>query len=263
MLVHREARPENPSDVPPVVCLHGWPESARMWDTTLSLVADAGRHALAPDLPGYGASPVVRPATWAMHMDAFEEWRREQELDRVVLVVHDWGGLIGLRWACDHPEAVAGLVISDSGFFPDGKWHGMAEVMRTPGEGEKLIEGLDEQGFVELMRSASKGMTDAAIASYWEAFSTEERRAAQLELYRSGDFSELEPYVGKLAALQVPTLLLWGADDPFAPIAGAHRLQTEIPHAELEVIAGAGHFVAEDEPERYAAAVVAFLARTD
>ncbi|MDQ3106826.1 MAG: alpha/beta hydrolase, partial [Actinomycetota bacterium] len=61
--------------------------------------------------------------------------------------------------------------------------------------------------------------------------------------------------------LQVPTLLLWGEDDPFAPIAGAHRLLAEIPHAELEVLTGAGHFVVEDEPGRYAAAVVAFLAR--
>ncbi len=262
MLIHREARPETPTDAPPVVCLHGWPESGRMWDTTLSLVAAAGRRALAPDLPGYGASPVVRPATWAMHMDAFEQWRTEQGLERFVLVVHDWGGLIGLRWACDHPEVVAGLVISDTGFFPDGKWHGMAELMRTHGEGEQYLEGLDEAGFVELMRSASKGMSDAAIESYWEAFSNEERRTAQLDLYRSGDFSELEPYVGRLAALQVPTLLLWGEDDPFAPIAGAHRLLEEIPHAELEVLPGAGHFVAEDEPERYAAAVVAFLARS-
>ncbi len=261
MLIHREARPEAPVDAPPVVCLHGWPESARMWDTTLDHVARAGRRALAPDLPGYGASPVVRPATWAMHMDAFEHWRLAQGLERFVLVVHDWGGLIGLRWACDHPEAVAGLVISDTGFFADGKWHGMAELMRTPGEGEKLLAQLDEDGFAGLMRSTSAGMTDAAIASYWEAFSTEERRAAQLDLYRSGDFAELEPYDGRLAALGVPTLLLWGEDDRFAPVAGAHRLLAEIPHAELEVLPGAGHFVVEDEPEKYASAVVAFLGR--
>lgn len=233
-----------------------------MWDTTLSVLAGAGRRALAPDLPGYGASPVVRPATWAMHRDAFEDWRQAQGLERLALVVHDWGGLIGLRWACDHPEAVSALIISDTGFFPDGKWHGMAELMRTPGEGEKLLDGLDEDGFVALMRQSSKGMTDAAIASYWRAFATADGRAAQLELYRSGEFAELEPYVGKLAALAVPTLLLWGEDDPFAPIAGARRLLAEIPHAELEVIPGAGHFVVEDEPERYAATVAAFLTRT-
>ncbi len=259
MLVHREATPKDPRGGDPVVCLHGWPESSRMWDHVLEAVAASGRRALAPDLPGYGASPVQRPATWARHMEAFEGWRQEQGLGRIALVVHDWGGLIGLRWACDHPEAVSALVISDTGFFPDGKWHGMARLMRTPGEGEKLLQGLDEEGFAGLMRSVSTGMTPKAIRSYWQAFATEDGRAAQLDLYRSGEFSELEPYAGKLAALGVPTLLLWGEDDAFAPVAGAHRLLAELPHAELRVLPGTGHFVVEDAPEAYAAAVAAFL----
>ena len=48
----------------------------------------------------------------------------------------------------------------------------------------------------------------------------------------------------------VPTLLLWGEDDQFAPLAGAHRFEREIPGSELVVLEGAGHFVWEDEPER-------------
>ena len=59
-----------------------------------------------------------------------------------------------------------------------------------------------------------------------------------LAMYRSGDFEKIAPHEGKLAAMGVPTLLLWGEDDPFAPIAGAHRLQREIPHAELVVLDG-------------------------
>ena len=261
MLVHREVSPESPVDAPPVVCLHGWPENARMWDPVLEALGGAGRHALAPDLPGYGASPPVRPATWAAHRAAFEAWRVAQGLERLVLVVHDWGGLIGLRWACDHPEAVAGLVISDTGFFAEGKWHGMAQALRTPGDGEQLLEQLTADGFAGLMRSISPGMSDAAIASYFAPLAHPDGRAAQLELYRSGEFAELAAYEGRLAALAVPTLLLWGQDDAFAPVAGAHRFQQEIPHAELEVIAGAGHFVVEDAPEAYAAALVGFLAR--
>lgn len=260
MLVHREATPENPTDKPSVVCLHGWPESSRMWDPTLEALAAAGLRALAPDLPGYGASPRVRPATWAMHVDAFDQWRTEQELERVSLVVHDWGGLIGLRWACDHPEAVAALVISGTGFFPDGTWHGLAEQMRTPGAGEQLLAALTQDRFAALLRSHSEGMSPAAIASYWEPFASEDGRAAQLELYRSGELAELEPYAGRLDALGVPTLLLWGENDPFAPAAGALRLLAEIPHAVLEIVDGAGHFVAEDEPAAYATAVARFLA---
>jgi haloalkane dehalogenase len=57
----------------------------------------------------------------------------------------------------------------------------------------------------------------------------------------------------------VPTLLLWGENDPFAPLSGAHRFQREIPHAQLDVIAGTGHFVCDDAPDEYARRVVAFL----
>ena len=60
-----------------------------------------------------------------------------------------------------------------------------------------------------------------------------------LEMYRSGDFSKLEPYRGKLAALDVPFLALWGEDDPFAPVAGAYRFQKEIPGAEVVAVEGA------------------------
>ena len=232
-----------------------------MWDPVLEALGAAGLLALAPDLPGYGASPPARPATWAAHRNAFEDWRREQELDRMALVVHDWGGLIGLRWACDNPGSVAALVISDTGFFPDGKWHGMARTMRTPGDGERLLADLDAESFAALLHSVSSGIRDDAIASYWQAFTSEEGRAAQLELYRSGELEELAPYTGRLAELDVPTLLLWGEDDPFAPVAGAHRFLAEIPHAELEVLPGTGHFVVEDAPAAYAAAVTAFLTR--
>ncbi len=84
-------------------------------------------------------------------------------------------------------------------------------------------------------------------------------RTAHLDLYRSGDFTKLAGTEGALGRLDVPTLLLWGADDAFAPLAGAHRFQREIPHAELVVVEGAGHFVQEDAPEEVAAALTRFL----
>lgn len=259
MLVHREVRPGTPRDAAPVVCLHGWPESGRMWDPVLEALGAAGYLALAPDLPGYGDSPRVRPATWELHRTAFEDWRQEQELDRVSLVVHDWGGLIGLRWACDHPEAVRALVISDTGFFSDGKWHGLAETLRTQGEGEALLESFDRAAFGATLGAVSSGVDERTLDHYFQAFADEPRRRGNLELYRSGDMEKLAPYEGCLAKLAVPTLVLWGADDTFAPVAGAERLHSEIAGSELVVVEGAGHFVWEDAPERCATELVRFL----
>jgi haloalkane dehalogenase len=255
-LAHREAGPE---DGRVALLLHGFPESSYMWRDLLPAVADAGWRAVAPDFGGCGDSEPDPPSTWERHMEELERFRREQGIERCVLVVHDWGGLIGLRWACEHPDAVAGLVISATGFFPDGKWHGMAEAMRTPGTGEELLANLDRAGLAAVLRGSGSGFTDDAIDEYWKGLADEERGRAKLEMYRSGDFEKLAGY--RLADLAVPTLLLWGADDPFAPVASAHRFERELPDTELVVVDDAGHFVFEDAPERCAAAVTGFLAR--
>jgi len=257
-LVFREARPEGEPDGT-LLCVHGFPESSWMWNHVLEAAAAAGWRAVAPDLPGYGDSPYDGPATWDRHLAALTEFVEEHELAPLALCVHDWGGLIGLRWACEHPDRVRGLVISDTGFFPDGRWHGLADAMRAPGQGEELVVGIDRDGFAGMLRAVSPGMDDAALDEYFKAYADDDRRRGQLELYRSGDFSILERY--DLATLNVPTLVLWGADDPFAPVAGAHRFAAELPDARLEVLDGVGHFVFDDVPEQAAAAVVAHLRR--
>lgn len=257
-LAYRES---GASDAPVVLCLHGWPESSWIWRPTLRALADAGLRGIAPDLPGYGQSAGRRPATWAMHREAVEEFRLAMGLEHVGLATHDWGGLIGLRWACDHPGVVAAMSISDTGFFPDGKWHDLAASMRTEGEGEVLMDALDREAFGAAVTSFSTGMTEEDVDQYFTAFSTPEGRLAQLDLYRSGEFSELEAYEGKLAALEVPTLLLWGADDPLAKVASAHRFQKEIPHAEMHLLDGVGHFAPDDAPEEFASRLATFFAR--
>src|ERR1700694_5589819 len=186
----------------------------------LPALADAGWRALAPDLPGYGDSEPDPPATWERHVDALECFVSELEPAprRIVLITHDWGVMIGLRWACEHPGAVGALVISDGGFFADRRWHDLANVMRTPGEGERLIASYTREGFATAMRAVSGGMSEEAIDEYWKGFAGEARRAGHLELYRSGDFEKLVPYDGRLAALGVPALIMWGKEDRFASV---------------------------------------------
>jgi haloalkane dehalogenase len=259
-IAYREELPAESSDLLPALCLHGFPESSFMWREVIAALAQSGRRAIAPDLPGFGHSPADPPGTWERQVEAVERFRLGLGLDRLALVVHDWGGLIGLRWACDHPQAVGALVISNTGFFPDGKWSGMAQVLRTEGEGEKALDAMTRDGFGQMMSAVSRGMDEATADEYWKSFETETGRKGMLELYRSGDFEKLEPYEGRLAELGVPTLLLWGENDPFAPVAGARRFKREIPRASLTVIEGAGHFVYADEPERSAREVVEFLA---
>jgi haloalkane dehalogenase len=257
-LAHRE---EGPTDGPAALLLHGYPESSHMWRHAMQALAAEGWRAVAPDLLGFGDSPSDPPHTWERHVESIEEFRSALGLERLALVMHDWGGLIGLWWACEHPDAVAALVISASGFFPDGKWHGVAQAARTPGTGEEMVEGMTREGFDALLRQNGSGFDDAALDEYWKCFGDVTRRHGHLDFWRSADFEKLERFDGKLAELSVPTLLLWGETDPFAFVSSAHRFQRDIPGAELVMVEGAGHFVIDDEPERCAREIATFLGR--
>jgi pimeloyl-ACP methyl ester carboxylesterase len=259
-LSYREA---GPADGPVALLLHGYPQSSYMWEGVMPAVAGAGWRAIAPDFAGYGDSKADPPGTWERHVESVERFRRELGIERCVPVMHDWGGLIGLRWACEQPGAVEGLVISSTGFFPDGKWHGLAKAMRTEGEGEQIVEGTTREAFGQMLASVAPGISEQACDEYFKAYADPVRRRGQLELYRSGDFSELERYRGRLAELDVPTLLLFGSEDPFARVASAHRLAQEIPHARMEVLEGVGHFMFDEVPERAADIVVDFLRELD
>ncbi len=241
--------------------IHGYPESSFMWQHALDALADAGWWAIAPDLPGYGDSEPDPPGTWERHMDALERFVAKLELPPVALVTHDWGVPIGLRWACDHPARARALVISDGGFFADRKWHDLANAMRTPGQGEELIRAYTREGFGVALSAVSPGMSERALDEYWKAFADDTRRMAQLELYRSGEFDKLIPYEGRVAALGLPALVVWGTEDRFAGVAMAERFQRELPDCELCLLDGAGHFVWDDRPDAAASALVDFLQR--
>jgi haloalkane dehalogenase len=259
-MAYREAVPDEASDLAPVLMVHGFPQSSYVWRHLLPALAESGRRAYAPDLHGFGDSEPDRPGTWEHHLESVEAFRREIELERVVLVVHDWGGLIGLRWACDHPDAVSALVISNTAFFPDAEWHALAKALQTDGQGETLIDSFSREGLEAALSGLGTRFDEDALGEYWKAFTTEDRRRSLLELYRSGDLSKLEPYRGRLATLGVPALILWGGgDQEYTPVESAHAFVEMVPGASLVVIDDAGHFVFEAEPQRCVREVIDFL----
>jgi haloalkane dehalogenase len=247
-------------DAPVALLLHGFPGSSHTWAGVLDDVAAAGFRAVAPDLHGFGASPPFadRAGAWTDHVDALDAFVAEHDLAPLVLVAHDWGGLIGLRWACERPYALRGLVLSGTGFFPDARWHGLAQGLRTPGQGEQLVAAITRESFAALLRQAAPGVGEAAVDEYFRALEDDRRKQAVLTLYRSGEFAELAAYDGCLERLGVPALLVWGDRDDFAPIGGAHRFARALG-AELVVVEGCGHFLLDEQPGRVGAELRRFL----
>lgn len=257
-IAYREVAPASETGAP-VLCLHGYPESSRMWTAVMEALAAGGRRAIAPDLYGLGDSRSDGPQTFEANLEAFTRFADDIGLGRAALCVHDWGGFVGLAWACDHPDAVEALVISDTGFFADGRWHGMAEAVRSE-QGEELVAAIDRDGFAGLLRSSGEdAFSDEDIDAYWQPFADGRGQRTTLDFYRSMDFAKLEPWQGKLAELGVPALILWGGDDQFAPVSGARRFEREIPDSRLVVLDGAGHFVIEERRQRCAEEIASFL----
>jgi len=257
-LAYRQAVPDVESG-DSVVLLHGFPESSRMWEPLMADLAATGHRCLAPDLYGLGDSDAMKEVTFESTLEAFSGFIDARVSGPVILVVHDWGGFIGLAWACEHRETVAALVISNTGFFADGKWHGMAEAIRGK-EGEAIVGSLDRDGFASLLRSGGDAFSEDDVTAYWSPFADGRGQQATLEFYRSMDFEKLRPWQGCLAELDVPALVLWGADDEFAPLRGGERFAREIPGAELVALDGVGHFLFDQDRERPKVAALAFLA---
>lgn len=112
---------EGPRDAPPVVMIHGNPSWSYLWRRIIPPVAASGHRVVAIDLIGLGRSDKptkMSDFTVARHV----EWARSALIDflnlrDITLVLHDWGGIVGLRILHQHPDRIARVALTNSGFF--------------------------------------------------------------------------------------------------------------------------------------------------
>jgi len=251
----------------PVLLLHGEPTWSFLWRHTIPRVVAAGRRAVAPDLIGFGRSDKPAEQAWYTydrHVEAVTRFVVGLDLRDVALVVHDWGGLIGLRVAVENAERVERLVILDTGVWsgraPSETWLRFREGLRSVG-GELDVARLVESG-------TRRGLSDDVRAAYAAPFPTPESKAGALA------FPELVPVEpdhptaaavdrvrDALSSWDKPAHVIWGAEDAVLPTAVAERFIALIPGATgPELIPGAGHFLQEDAPDEVAAAIARAIA---
>jgi haloalkane dehalogenase len=249
---------------PPVLLLHGEPTSSYLWRKIIPQLP--GRR-IAPDLIGFGRSDKPEDIGWYSydrHVDSIARLVAELDLSGLTLVVHDWGGPIGLRFAVEQPERVERVVILNTGIGggrpPSDTW------LRFRDVGRELGGALDIGRLVEA--GTAQGLSDEVRAAYDAPFPTPESKAGALA------FPELvptepghpntEPMNRVLAALREwtkPTLVVWGVEDPVLPPHFAERFVELIPGAQGPVlIEGASHFLQEDKPDEVAKAILGFMA---
>lgn len=241
---------------PPIVLLHGNPDTHAVWDGVVALLP--GRRCLRPDLPGFGKSRAPEEFDCSMTAQgAFVAGLLDAlELDRVHLVVHDIGGPYGLAFAAQHPERLRSLTIFNTILFPDYRWHFWARVWRTRGLGEFAMMIANRPLFVrELRRGSPRMPRDIAERTYAEFHQGAKRMV--LRWYRAMDPSVWTGWDTRLveATVNVPKQVLWGDLDPFIPAATADRFGCKSQH-----FADCGHWMMIEEPERAAAAIAELTA---
>jgi haloalkane dehalogenase len=260
-----------PAGGPVVLCLHGEPSWSFLYRTMLPVLAGAGLRAVAVDLVGFGRSD--KPAELADHSYARHlEWVRALAFDvldlrAVTLVGQDWGGLIGLRLAAEHPGRFARLVPANTGLptgdqpLPPVWWQFREAVRRAP--------VLDVARLVQA--GCRTPLPDAVRAAYEAPFPDETYKAGPRAMPGLVPTSPDDPETpasraawAALTASPIPMLVAFSDGDPvtggMAPI--LRQAMAGARGRDHPVIAGAGHFLQEDAGPELARHVVDFVRAT-
>ena len=227
--------------------VHGVPDNSDLW---LAFLARSG--GLAPDLPGFGRSgkPGSLRFTIEEYADFLEAFLELVGVERVSMVVHDWGA-VGLAFAQRHPERIERLVVINAvPFLPGYRWHRTARIWRTPVLGELAMGTINERTlrFLSKESNATAGpMPQAWRESVLDHFDQGTQRAI-LRLYRSSPPDALEAAGEQLGELDVPALVVWGQRDPYIP-ARFGKAYADVLGAELLELPDAGHWPWLDRPD--------------
>jgi len=228
-------------------------------------LAGAGR-VVVPDLLGFGRSdkPVDQAAySYDMHARSIERFVLELDLRDVTLVVHDWGGPIGLRFAVTHPDRVARLVILNTGVgvgAPSEQWLRFRALVREVGANftaSRLVQvacvsRLDEETIRGYDAPFPAAEAKAGALAFPELVPTEPDHPSAPAMLEVRD---------ALARWERPALVLFSDSDRVFSPAHAEQMAAHIPGAlPAEIVAGAAHFLQEDKGEEIAERIVRFVA---
>jgi haloalkane dehalogenase len=266
----------------PVLMLHGNPSWSYYYRRLVSGLCDRYR-CIVPDHIGMGWSDKPGDDRYSFRLE-----RRVDDLERLVdfliaerglpatgltLVLHDWGGMIGMAYACRHPQRIARLVILNTGAFPNPKAMRLPFTLRLGRDsafGAWLItrfnafaRGAARYGVRRRLDAATR---DALLSPY----DTPAHRLATLRFVQDIPLSAADPGYALVEATgralaqfaDRPAQIHWGRHDFVFDDAFLARWRATLPRAEVSVYEDAGHYVLEDAHERIVPAVRAFLDRT-
>jgi pimeloyl-ACP methyl ester carboxylesterase len=222
----------------PILYLHGNPSEGWCWEPFLATTGG-----IAPDLPGFGQSgkPGDFDYTIAGYDRFIESFCDELGLERLTLVLHDWGS-VGLAFAQRLPDRVDRLVLTSCVPFVRGyRWHRVARGWRTPGLGELIMGFTTRRAF---RRTLPEEIADRS----YDEFDHGTQRAV-LRLYRASPPEVLARAGERLGELRCPALVEWPAADPYIGAEFGQKLADALGGPTELNLLDAGHYPWLERPE--------------
>ena len=259
---------EGPRDADPVLLLHGEPSWSFLYRKMIPVLVRAGHRTVAPDFIGFGRSdkPVKQQDyTYQRHVDWTRAFLESLDLRNTTLFGQDWGGLIGLRLAAEHPDRFVRIVAANTG-LPTGD--------QSPGEAflrwQKFSQTSPSFDVGRLVQGATvTTLAEDVVAAYDAPFPDDAYKAGARvfpALVPTRPDDPAAPANRKawevLRRWEKPFLTAFSDSDPITR-GGDRILQGQIPGARGQphtTIKGAGHFLQEDKGEELAAVIAEFIA---
>ena len=238
----------------PVLLLHGEPTWAYLYRKVIPRLT-ASHRCLAPDYFGFGRSDKPTDPGWYSydrHSQSIARFAEQLDLRNATVVMQDWGGPIGLRFAVEHPDRVARLIVLNTGIgarAPNDEWLRFQAFMRRVGT--DIVAG-------QLIRmTLVQPVDDAVIAAYDAPFPVPESRVGIVQFPELVATSSDHPSAAGMLAVREalrsydhPALVLFSDSDPIFGRAAAEAMAALLPRAELDPpLGGGGHFLQEDQGE--------------
>ena len=258
---------EGEASEPPVWLMHGEPTWSYLWRRVLPPLRAAGLRCVVPDLVGFGRSD--KPAdmgfySYDMHVAHMAALLERLDLRGATMVVHDWGGPIGMRLFVEHPDRFERLVVLDTGLFT-----GQQRMSDAWSAFRDFVERTEDLPISMLVRNATaRGMSDEVAAAYDAPFDGPETkvgaRAFPLMIPLTPDAPGAEAGRRVLDALRAdarPKLVLWADSDPVLPLETGRRFADAIGVGAdaVEVVERASHFLQEDAGEEIGERIAEWL----
>jgi haloalkane dehalogenase len=249
----------------PIVCFHGEPTWAFLYRKMLGPLVDGGYRVVCPDYAGFGRSDKPTDRGWYTydrHLELVGSVLGDLDLSDAVVVVQDWGGPIGLRWAVENADRVGALVILNTGLFTGRVSKGFMAWREFAEKNPDLPVGFVIQG------ATTSELPEDVVAAYEAPFPTPESKAGAAQFPLLVPIEEDAPgadtmrdVVDELTRWERPALVAFSDSDPVFPYPRAgERFIEWIPTVTDQVkIEGAAHFLQEDRGEQIADEILRFL----